>query len=63
MCEAKVYLESKGVRELVMEDVVTITPAARNLQLVDLFGEQKSLSASIKEIKLLEHVVVLEPLE
>lgn len=63
MCEAKVYLETEGERKLLMDDVITIKPAARGLSLVDLFGEEKSIEASIKEIKLLEHVVLLEPLE
>ena len=63
MCEAKVFLETSGERQLVMEDVVTIRPVDAGLELVDLFGEQKSVSASIKEIKLLEHVVLLEPSE
>lgn len=63
MCEAKVYMETGGERQLLMGDVVTIKPAVRGLSLVDLFGEEKSVEASIKEIKLLEHVVLLEPLE
>ena len=63
MCEAKVFLETSGERQLVMEDVVTIRPVDARLELVDLFGEQKSVSASIKEVKLLEHVVLLEPLD
>lgn len=63
MCEAKVYMETGGERKLLMGDVVTIKPAVRGLSLVDLFGEEKSVEASIKEIKLLEHVVLLEPLE
>lgn len=63
MCEAKVYLEAEGERELVMDDVVTIKPVPQGLSLVDLFGEEKSINASIKEIKLLEHVVLLEPIE
>ena len=61
MCEAKVFLETNnGERRLLMEDVVSITPVAERLELVDLFGEQKSVNASIKEIKLLEHEVLLQ---
>ena len=63
MCEAKVYLETEGGRELVMDDVVTIRPTAQGLRLIDLFGEEKSVAAGIKELKLLDHVVLLEPLE
>jgi predicted RNA-binding protein len=63
MCEAKVYMEKQGADELIMEDVVSIKPAANGLDLIDLFGEQKPVAATIKEIKLLEHVVLLTPLE
>ena len=61
MCEAKVFLESKSGHELVMKDVVTIKPAGDSLELLDLFGEKKVISADIKEIKLLDHKVILEP--
>jgi predicted RNA-binding protein len=63
MCEAKVYIEKAGANELIMEDVVSIKPAPGGLNLIDLFGEQKPIAAEIKEIKLLEHVVLLTPLE
>ena len=62
MCEAKVFLETDNGRELIMDDVVSVKPEARNLELVDLFGERKSISATIKEIKLLDHEILLEPL-
>lgn len=62
MCEAKVFLETKGGRELLMEDVVSIKPIDEGLSLVDIMGREKPVAASIKEIKLLEHAVLLEPL-
>ncbi len=62
MCEAKVYLEKDGTRELLMEDVVSIKPVAKGLSLMDIMGREKPVAASIKEIKLLEHAVLLEPL-
>lgn len=61
MCEAKVYLETKGESELIMSDVVSITPVDNHLDLIDLFGEKKSIDASIKELKLLDHIVLLKP--
>lgn len=60
MCEAKVYIEESGSRKLIMEDVVTIKPTDSGLSLVDILGREKPISASIKEIKLLDHVVLLE---
>lgn len=62
MCEAKVFLVKEGDRELLMEDVVSIKPIDEGLSLVDIMGREKPVAASIKEIKLLEHAVLLEPL-
>lgn len=62
MCEAVVYLirNRNGKQEKLMENVVTLKPEADKLILVDLFGERKEVAASIKEVKLLEHQVILE---
>lgn len=62
MCEAKVFLVKEGNHELLMEDVVSIKPIDEGLSLVDIMGREKAVAASIKEIKLLEHAVLLEPL-
>ncbi len=59
MCEAKVYIEKEGKLEDFMDNVVTIKPEKGKLLLVDLFGEQKFVEAEVKEIKLLEHKVIL----
>ncbi len=60
MCEAKVYIEKKdGKLEECMENVITIKPEGEKLHLVDLFGEQKFVNADFKEIKLLDHQVIL----
>ena len=60
MCEAIVYLNKDGLQEILMENVVTVRPEADRLILVDLFGERKEVHASIKEVKLLDHQVILE---
>ena len=60
MCEAIVYLNKNGKQETLMENVVTIRPEADRLILVDLFGERREVTAAIKEVKLLEHQVILE---
>lgn len=60
MCEARVYLEKEGEKEEIMENVVSIKPEGDGLLLIDLFGERKFVSATLKEVKLLEHQVVLE---
>lgn len=60
MCEAIVYLNKDGKQEMLMENVVTVRPEADKLILIDLFGERREVSAAIKEVKLLEHQVILE---
>lgn len=55
-------MEDGESRRLLMEDVVTIKPLEKGLQLVDIFGEQRAVEATIKEVKLLDHLVLLEPL-
>jgi len=60
MCEAIVYINKEGKQEMVMENVVTIRPETDRLVLVDLFGETKEVDALIKEVKLVEHKVILE---
>ena len=61
MCETNVYIEKDGEQEVLMKDVISITPQGGKLILVDLFGEQKQIEADFKELKLLEHMVILTP--
>ncbi|MCL5291176.1 MAG: CooT family nickel-binding protein [Actinobacteria bacterium] len=63
MCEANVYIEKEGELEVLMENVATIKPQEGKLLLVDLFGDQKSVKASFKELRLLDHNVILTPAE
>lgn len=63
MCEANVYIEKEGELEVLMENVATIKPQEGKLLLVDLFGDQKSVKASFKELRLLDHKVILTPAE
>lgn len=60
MCEAKVFIEKNGELSAFMDNVVNIKPEGKKLLLVDLFGNQKYLEARVKELKLLEHEVILE---
>jgi len=61
VCETNVFIEKDGKQEILMKDVISITPAGDKLLLVDLFGEQKQIKAEFKELKLLEHMIVLSP--
>lgn len=61
MCEANVYLERNGSLEEIMKNVISITPqSSGQLLLIDLFGEQRTVDALIKEVRLLEHKVIIK---
>jgi predicted RNA-binding protein len=61
MCEANVYLINEaGKEELLFELVDKIRPENEKLVLENIFGQQKILSAQIKEMSLASHRVVVE---
>ncbi len=59
MCEAVVYIERGEGQELLMDDVVEIKPEGKKILLIDVFGEQKLVSARIKEVRLMDHEIYL----
>jgi predicted RNA-binding protein len=61
MCEAKVFFAAGDQKQLIMKDVVSIKPVPEGLELIDLFGEKKVVKASLLELKLLDHIVLLKP--
>jgi predicted RNA-binding protein len=60
MCESKVFLLEDGKEKPVMENVIYIEPQDGKVFMYDLLGEQKIVDAVIKEVKLLDHKVILE---
>lgn len=61
MCESRVYLDSDGKRESIMNSVIVVRPEEDgSIFLANLLGEQKVVRAKVKEIKLLEHKIILE---
>ncbi|MDN5331450.1 MAG: hypothetical protein PWP45_675 [Tepidanaerobacteraceae bacterium] len=60
MCESKVYLYERGEEREIMDNVIFIEPQGDRVFMYNLLGEQKILDARIKEIKLLEHKIILE---
>ncbi|MBC7229888.1 MAG: CooT family nickel-binding protein [Actinobacteria bacterium] len=59
MCEAAVFFDREGKLEKVMDDVVEMRPEEGKLLLVDVFGEQKLVSARISRVDLMDHQVIL----
>jgi len=59
MCEAAAYILKNGREELLLEDVDVIEPDGDHLRLVNIFGEQKTLKATILSLNLVNHKVIL----
>jgi len=61
MCQSNAYLQVKsGGEKLLMEDVSLITPLDDGgVELVGLFGDRLTVAASLKEMDLLKHRIVL----
>ena len=60
MCESNVYLIKNGQEELFLELVSIVKPQQDKLLLKNIFGEEKSVNARIKEINLMDHKIILE---
>ena len=60
MCESSAFLLGKN-KELtrVMENVEDVTHTNGKVYLTDLLGEEKILDGYIKEIKLIDHKIIL----
>lgn len=60
MCESRVFILENGQETKLMDNVIHIEPQDGKLFMYDLLGEQKIVDAMIKEIKLLDHKIILE---
>ena len=60
MCLAKVYLREKGEKELLLESVAFVEIGEKQILLSTIFGEQKEIEASIKEIDFEKSSIILE---
>jgi predicted RNA-binding protein len=60
MCEANAYIVENGKEQLLLESVDILRPEGDGLYLLSAFGEQKTVSARIREIRLIDHKIILE---
>jgi len=60
MCLAKVYIGNDDERELLMEEIACLKAEGSKLLMTSLFGEEREIEASIKEIDFMGSRVVLE---
>lgn len=59
MCQAVVYLND----EEIMCDVIRVEPLPEGVRLTALFEPPRTVPAVVREIDLLKHRVMLEPLQ
>jgi predicted RNA-binding protein len=60
MCLAKAYVGSNGERKLLMEEIASLKARDGKLLVTTLFGEQREIEASIKEIDFMASNIILE---
>ena len=61
MCESTAYILKDGKEEEIMAEVATIIPQGKRLRLISLFGEEREVEASIQEVNLVGHKILLKP--
>ena len=61
MCESSAFILGKN-NELnkITENIVTVDPYEGKVYLTDLFGNQKIIDGVIKELRLMDHKIILE---
>jgi predicted RNA-binding protein len=60
MCEANAYIVEDGKEQLYLESVDILRPDVDGVYLLSVFGEQKKVNARIKEVRLMDHKIILE---
>lgn len=61
MCEANAYLIEDNNERLIMESVDVVEPSGGDVwRLINIFGDQKDITARIKTMKLVDHKIVFE---
>lgn len=60
MCEANAYLRENNEDVLFMQSVDRVLPQKDSLILENIFGQQKTIKARIKELALVDHRIILE---
>ena len=63
MCLSKVYVDRDDTRELLMEEIASVDIEDDKLRFKTLFGEQKEVAASIRQIDFMTHSIFVEDLK
>jgi predicted RNA-binding protein len=62
VCESNVYILKNGREELVLESVDVLENQEGQITLVSMFGEEEKIKARVKNLSLVDHKIILEPL-
>ena len=59
MCEANAYLIKDGTEKVIMESVDIVRPEGDVIYLENIFGEGLEIKAHVKEMNLVDHLILL----
>ena len=60
MCESTAYLQQRGTRNKLMEDVAKLQVTASGVRLYDMLGNMKEVRGGrVAEINFTEHAIIL----
>ena len=62
MCQSSAYMEKEGKIKLLMEDVDLFEASGDQVRLVNIFGEKMEIKAMVKNLSLVDHKIILEPI-
>ena len=60
MCESTAYYETQSGMEKIMDNVIFVIPQNDGIFLEDILGQQCTAKGRLKEIKLLDHKIIIE---
>lgn len=63
MCQAKLYLQRDGERELLASEVTYLEMTPEGVRFATFFDEPKTLKGRLVDIDFLKHTIVLTPEE
>lgn len=59
MCQTTAYLIENGQEKLLMNDVISLVPKEGKIRLVNLFGEELTVTGRISQMDLLSHKIFI----
>ncbi|MEF9991218.1 MAG: CooT family nickel-binding protein [Romboutsia sp.] len=60
MCESAAFISRDDKLERIMDNVVSVDPIDGKVYLTDLLGDQKIVEGEIKEIRLMDHKIIIK---